>query len=226
MYKACLFDLDGTLLDTVESIAHVANQVLTHYGLDSVPVELFNYFAGDGADELIRRCFVKTGGDLSYLDEARQMYRDLFAKDPLYHVRAYEGMPETLLELRERGVHLAVCTNKPHPAAVGAIHGIYGDGLFDVIQGQMPSIPRKPAPDSALLIAHRLGVKPEECMYVGDTDTDMKTGNRACMLTIGVLWGFRERGELEEHHAHYIIERPEELLDIQRKRGKYHAELQ
>ncbi len=82
MYKACLFDLDGTLLDTVESIAHVANQVLTHYGLDSVPVELFNYFAGDGADELIRRCFVKTGGDLSYLDEAKTDVPGFICKRP------------------------------------------------------------------------------------------------------------------------------------------------
>lgn len=225
MYKACLFDLDGTLLDTVESIAYVANQVLAHYKLGPLPVEIFNYLAGDGADELIRRSFLKAGGNLTYLNEARQMYRDLFAQDPLYHVTAYDGMTETLQELKNRGVKLGVCTNKPHPAAVGAIHGIYGEGLFDLIQGQIESIPRKPAPDGALMIAHRLGVTPEECMYIGDTDTDMKTGNRACMTTIGVLWGFRDRKELEENHAHYIIERPEELLEIQKRRKKYYAEL-
>ena len=80
-------------------------------------------------------------------------------------------------------------------------------------------IPRKPAPDRALLIAHRLGVKPEECMYVGDTDTDMKTGNRACMLTIGVLWGFRNAGNWKNYHAHYIIERPEGITGYTEEKG-------
>lgn len=219
MYKACLFDLDGTILDTVESIAHIANQVLAHYQLPAQPVESFNYFAGDGADVLMERSIRAAGGDMSYLDEARAMYRRLFAEDPLYHVKAYDGMMETLKELKQRGVKLGVCTNKPHPAALGAVYGIYGKELFDMIQGQVPEIPRKPAPDSAWIIAETFGVTPEECMYVGDTDTDMQTGNAAGMFTVGVLWGFRDRDELEANKAHAIISHPSQLLELQ-KGGK------
>lgn len=215
MFKACLFDLDGTLLDTVESIAYVANRVLVHYGLPPQPIEDFNYYAGDGADELMRRSIQAAGGDFSYLEEARKMYRDLFAEDPLYRVQPYEGMVETLKILKGRGVKLAVCSNKPHPAALGAIHGMFGQDVFDVIQGQVPSIPCKPAPDIAVMIAGQLGVSVRECMYVGDTDTDMQTGNAADMYTIGVLWGFRDRAELEQNHACRIIGHPKELLDIQ-----------
>ena len=101
MYKACLFDLDGTLLDTVESIAHIANQVLAYYHLPPHPVEAYNYFAGDGADVLMERSIRAAGGDLACLDEARKMYRSMFAKDPLYHVTAYEGMTQTLQTKRK-----------------------------------------------------------------------------------------------------------------------------
>lgn len=214
MFKACLFDLDGTLLDTVESIAYVANKVLVHYGLSPQPIADFNYYAGDGADELMKRSIHAAGGDFSYLDEARKMYRDLFAKDPLYRVQPYEGIVETLQRLKSQGVKLAVCSNKPHLAALGAIHGMFEEDMFDVIQGQVSSILRKPAPDSAVMIAEKLGVLVQECIYVGDTDTDMQTGNAANMYTVGVLWGFRNRAELEQNHACQIIEHPKELLDI------------
>lgn len=214
MFKACLFDLDGTLLDTVESIAYVANKVLAFYGLPAQPINDYNYHAGDGADELMERCIRAAGGDGTYLAEARTMYRELFAQDPLYHVQPYEGMVQTLQVLKERGMKLAVCTNKPHPAAVGAINGMFGPDLFDIIQGQQSEVPRKPAPDSALMIAKKLGVDTKECMYIGDTDTDMKTGNAAGMYTIGVLWGFRDRAELEANQAHKIIEKPQDLLSI------------
>lgn len=214
MYKACVFDLDGTILDTVESIAYIANKVLEYYHLPTHPVEAYNYFAGDGADVLMERCIVASGGDLSYLEDACKLYRKLFAENPLYHVKAYDGMVDVLKELKRRGVKLGVCTNKPHAAALTAVYEIYGKGIFDMIQGQVPEIPIKPAPDSALMIADAFGAAPSECMYVGDTNTDMKTGNSAGMYTIGVLWGFRDRKELEEHHAHVIISHPAELLDL------------
>lgn len=226
MYKACLFDLDGTLADTLESIAHVANIVLSGFGLPAQPVEDYKYYAGDGADVLMERCMRAAGGNLEKLDEARAMYRSIFADDPLYKVTPFDGMMETLLELKKRGVKLAVCSNKPHPAAVGAIRGLFGDELFDIVQGQEPSIPRKPAPDGALLIAKRLQVDVKECMYVGDTNTDMQTGNAAGMLTIGVLWGFRDRKELVENHAHRIISHPSELLAIQEENEEKNMEVE
>lgn len=216
MYKACILDIDGTLLDSVESIAYVANLVLTHFGLPEQPVEDFNYYAGNGADELMKRCLRAAGdSELVHFEEGCRMYRDIFAKDPLYHVTPFEGMTETLKELKERGVKLAVLSNKPHPAAIKAIEGVYGKGCFDLIQGQEEGIPRKPSPVGAKMIADRFGLQSQECMYVGDTDTDMQTGKSAGMLTIGVTWGFRQRKELEENHADCIIDYPTELLNIQ-----------
>ena len=123
-------------------------------------------------------------------------------------------MRETLEELKRRGAKIAVFSNKPHKAAIKAVEAIYGEGFFQVIQGQEERLPKKPAPDGAWEVAARLGVKPEECVYIGDTNTDMQTGNAAGMMTVGVLWGFRDRKELEENHAHKIISRPEELLEI------------
>ncbi len=214
MYRACIFDLDGTIEDTVESIAYVANQVLEHFHMTPQPVEDFRYFAGDGADEMIRRSMTAAGGDLKYLEEGQAMFRSLFAVNPLYKVKAYPGMRETLEELKRRGAKIAVFSNKPHKAAIKAVEAIYGEGFFQVIQGQEERLPKKPAPDGAWEVAARLGVKPEECVYIGDTNTDMQTGNAAGMMTVGVLWGFRDRKELEENHAHKIISRPEELLEI------------
>lgn len=216
MYKACILDIDGTLLDSVESIAYVANKVLETYGLPAQPVEAFNYYAGDGADELMKRT-LRAAGDtgLTYFEAGRKLYRDIFAVDPLYKVTAFEGMTETLAELKKRGVRLAVLSNKPHPAAVKAIEAIYGEECFDIILGQQEGIPRKPSPEGAWSISKKFALKPEECMYVGDTNTDMQTGKAAGMMTIGVTWGFRDRQELEENHADVIIDHPSELLRIQ-----------
>ena len=215
MYKACILDIDGTLLDSVESIAYVANQVLTTYGLEPQPVESYNYFAGDGADELMKRALTAAGDpEMVHYEEGRALYREIFAKDPLYHVKAFDGLKEILAKLKEKGVRLAVLSNKPHPAAVKAIEGIYGKDCFDVILGQREGMERKPSPEGAWIIAEDFDVKPEECMYVGDTNTDMQTGKSAGMYTIGVTWGFRDREELEANHADTIIDHPAELFTI------------
>lgn len=218
MYKACILDIDGTLLDSVESIAYVANKVLETYGLPAQPVKAFNYYAGDGADELMKRTLRAAGDtDLVHFEAGRILYREIFAVDPLYKVTAFDGMTEALAELKNRGVRLAVLSNKPHPAAVKAIEAIYGEDCFDIILGQQEGIPRKPSPEGAWMIAKKFDLKPEECMYVGDTNTDMQTGKAAGMMTIGVTWGFRDRQELEENHADVIIDHPSELLKIQER---------
>lgn len=215
MYKVCILDIDGTLLDSVESIAYVGNLVLEAYGLTPQPVAAYNYFAGDGANETVRRSMIAAGDTaLSHFEEGCVLYRELFAKDPLYKVTAFSGMKETLAELRKQGVRLAVLSNKPHNAAVTAIETIYGKDCFDVIIGQQEGIPRKPSPEGAWMIAEQFGARPEDCMYVGDTNTDMQTGKAAGMLTIGVTWGFRDRKELEENHADQIIDHPSELLSF------------
>ena len=214
MIKACIFDLDGTLADTLESMAYITNIIMEKFGLKTLPVDNFRYYSGEGANMLIRRA-LKDAGDpeLTHYEEGQRLYREMFAADPMYKVVPYEGMPETLKELKKRGIRLAVCSNKPHPAAVKVIAQLYGDD-FDMVLGQSDAIRRKPAPDGPLMIAGKFGVRPEECMYVGDTSTDMKTGKAAGMFTVGALWGFRDREELNANGADLVAEHPTDLVKI------------
>lgn len=214
MIRACIFDLDGTLANTLESMASVANELMKEFGLREMPVENFKYYCGEGADMLIRRC-LKDAGDpkLAYYEKACRLYRQRFDEDPLYQVKIYEGIPEILTELKRRGAGLAVCSNKPHQAAVKVIQELFGN-TFDFVIGQSAAVRRKPAPDGPLKAAEFLGAKPEECLYIGDTGTDMETGNAAAMHTIGVLWGFRDQKELSENGAERLAEKPEEILEI------------
>ena len=136
MIKACIFDLDGTLANTLESMAYVANEILEKLELTPQPVENFKYYSGEGADMLIRRC-LKDAGDpeLMHYEECRSLYREKFDADPLYKVVPYDGIMETLKELKNRGMKLAVCSNKPHVAAVKVIAQMF-DGYFDLVIGQ------------------------------------------------------------------------------------------
>lgn len=214
MIKACIFDLDGTLADTLESMAYVANEIMKKFGLKEMPVDNFRYYCGEGAHMLMTRC-LKDAGDpqLLHLEEGEKIYRDMFVENPMYHVTHYEGMPETIKALKEKNIRLAVCSNKPHPAAVKVIRIMFGED-FDLVLGQSDAVRRKPAPDGPLKIAEEFEVSPEECMYIGDTATDMKTGKAAGMLTVGALWGFRTRKELTENGADVVAERPTDILKL------------
>ena len=219
MIKACIFDLDGTLANTLDSMAYVANEILRGMGLKEQPTENFKYYSGEGADMLVRRC-LKDAGDpeLTHFEECRALYRKKFDEDPLYKVVPYEGIRDTLQTLKNAGVKLAVCSNKPHIAAVKVIDKMF-PGYFDLVIGQSDAIRRKPAPDGPLKAAQEFGVTPSECMYVGDTSTDMKTGKAAGMYTVGALWGFRDRKELNENGADLVAEKPTDLVKICEEHG-------
>ncbi len=214
MYRACIFDLDGTLCDSVESIAHCANRVMREMDMREASLEDYKVFVGDGVDMLIRR-LLHFGGDIdaARFEETKRRYLEYFLTDCMYHIAAYPGVKETVEELKKRGFRLGVLSNKPHINTRNVIAGVFGEELFDWVQGQTEERPRKPDPAGALYLADKLGVRPEECLYVGDTGTDMKTGKGAGMYTIGVLWGFRGRKELEETGADRVIEYPSELLN-------------
>lgn len=214
-YKACIFDLDGTLADTVESMAYIANKMLGEYGLPAQPEEKFKYFSGEGSDMLVKRCLTAAGdGELVHLEEGKKRYRELFEQDPLYKVEPYEGIIQMLKELKKNQIKTAVCSNKPHEAAVKVIKSLFGEELFSMVLGQQPKIARKPDPQGPLKIAADFQVSPSECVYVGDTRTDMETGHRAGMFTVGVLWGFRGLEELKKYKADRIISDPLELLEL------------
>ena len=215
MIKAAIFDLDGTVGDTVESLAYSANLCLRQMGLKEQPAENFNYYAGDGAKVMLTRC-LKDAGDPEgkRLEEMLSLYWDVFKEGCKVNVKSYPGLPETLRRMKELGLKLAVCSNKAQANSVSVVEAIYGKELFDYIMGERPDHKRKPSPEGPLIIAEAFGIAPEECLYVGDTNTDMETGLAAHMKTVGVTWGFRTRKELLESGAQFLIDRPKELLEL------------
>lgn len=215
MKQAVIFDLDGTLADTVASMAYCANRALEDMGYPAHPAEAYKGFAGDGADELVRRC-LRSAGDLECagFEEMKAKYREYFAKDCMYQVKPYQGIPELLAALKERGIRTAVLSNKPHKQAVDVVESLFGKDCFDEIQGQTDKIARKPSPDGVYVLLDRMGLQKEQCLYAGDTNTDMQTGKAAGLYTAGVLWGFRDQKELEESGADIVVSAPKQLLWI------------
>ena len=212
MIKLCIFDLDGTLAATQESIARPVNMTLALYGLPPQPVEAFNWFAGDGIKNALKRALIASGDtDASHLEEGLPLCRAWMQEDPCYHAKPYDGIEHALKDLRERGIKTAVFSNKPHESAVDVVETIFGKGTFDHIQGQTDRIPIKPDPAGVFEILAKFGAGRDECLYFGDTNTDMKTGRNAGVTTVGVTWGFRPRTELEENHADIIIDSPAEI---------------
>lgn len=215
MYKACIFDLDGTLTDTLDSITYSVNATLGELGLGQITQEQCKAFVGYGARHLIEQSLKATGDEkLQMIEKAMQVYGRIFKEYCTYRVAPYGGIIEMLSELKEMGVQLTVLSNKPHSQTVDVVKTFFGDSTFAYVQGQREGIPRKPDPTAALMIADTLKVTREECLYIGDSDTDMQTGKAAGMTTIGVTWGFRTKDVLKEHGATYIIDKPQEIISI------------
>ena len=213
MYKACIFDLDGTLTDTLDSLTYSVNKTLEEMGLSSITRDECRRFVGDGARKLMERA-LKTSGDkeLARIEEGMEVYGRVFKENCTYHVRPYDGVVYMLQKLKTRGIRLAVLSNKPHQQAVDVVETFFGKEMFDRIQGQCDALPKKPDPAGVFYILEALGVKPEEGIYMGDSDVDMQTGKAAGMLTIGASWGFRSKELLEQTGADATIDHAEELL--------------
>lgn len=213
--KLCIFDLDGTVLDTVSSIAHYGNLALEKYGIEPIDVEKYRYFAGDGAKILIRRMLNHRG---CYNDELHaavfRTYNELYNADVTCKTVIFDGLKEILDRLKNEGYRFAIVSNKPDFAAKTVANALYGEGYFDRVIGQKEGSVLKPNPHEVLEVMKDLGAIAKDCVYVGDTDTDMQTGKNAKIYTIGVLWGFRGREELAKSGADAIVATPEELYKV------------
>ena len=215
MIKLCIFDLDGTVLDTVESIAYFANEALKKNGIVPIEVGEYKYLAGRGIANLVRGMLNFRG---CYSDELYEKvfcdYDTAYNASPTYKSKIFDGLKEILDKIKAGGVRMAIVSNKPDFAAREVVRSLYGEGYFDFVTGQVPGGVLKPDPSVVLSVMEKFGATREECIYVGDTSTDMKTGKNAEMLTVGVLWGFRGREELLSNGADIIVEKPSELSDI------------
>ena len=209
MKKGVIFDLDGTLLQTLPDIGGSMNRVLRRFGLPEHPLEAYKTMVGNGAWNLTKRA---VGERQDLADQVYPAYREEYSAHTCDQTYIYPGISEMIRELGRRGILLTVFSNKDDPDVAMVIHHYFPDKPFALLRGRMEGVPIKPAPDGALLIADKLGLSPDEILYVGDTGTDMECGRNAGMETVGVLWGFRTRAELEETKACHIIGKPSELL--------------
>ncbi len=214
MRKLAIFDLDGTLVDSIGSIANACNEALKENNLQERTIEEYKYFAGDGALELVKRA-VYASGDTNYekLDRVYQIYKNIFVKDCTKGVVPFKDIDKVLKELKEKGVKLAVLSNKPHERTLDVVDKIFGNNIFDMVLGYKNEETKKPNPYGALLIASKLNIDVKDCAYIGDTDTDIKTGKNANMYTIGVTWGFRDEKELTDNKADAIVNNVLDLLN-------------
>ena len=215
--KAVLFDLDGTVNDTVTDLAVSVNYALTKNGLPTHPVDSYKLFAGNGMRIMVQRAMPEGQKEGELYEQVVSDYAEYYALHSMDNTKPYDDVPELIDQIRAMGYKTAVVTNKPDVQAKPLIAEML-PGKFDVVIGQMDGIPSKPDPAMPLMAMEQLGVKPEECVFIGDSGVDILTGLNSGAYPVGVLWGFRGREELLENGAKELISKPLELIDILKRR--------
>ncbi len=213
-YRAVIFDLDGTLLDTLEDIGDAANRVLADRGFPTHPIPRYREFVGEGVVRLIKRALPESNQDSVTMQMCLEAYQKEYARNWNVKTRPYAGVPDLLDALVARGLKLAVLSNKPDIFTQQCVRELLPGWSFAVVIGASDAFPRKPNPASALEAARRLAVPPEGCLYVGDSGVDMQTARAARMFAVGVLWGFRDRQELQREGAQVLVREPHEVIDL------------
>ncbi len=213
-YTAVIFDLDGTLVDSLADIAAAANCVLAAEGFPVHDVQAYRTFVGDGVTMLMTRALPKSRRDEPTIRRCADQFGPAYHQSWDEQTRPYPGIPELLGELGRQQVKLGVLSNKPHEFAVQMIDRYFGRGTFAAVLGQRDEVPRKPDPAAAHEIARQLDVPPDKFVFLGDSAVDMQTARAAGMYAVGALWGFRSRAELLDSGAQAVIKRPAELIDV------------
>ena len=212
--RLIVFDLDGTLLNSLEDLADSANWVLEQHGFPTHPVDAYRYFVGDGVRKLIERILPQEERTEARIEQCQQEFVAYYKVHMEDKTSVYEGITELLVELKNRGLKIAVATNKVHIAVKPLMEKYFPEIRFDSMIGQREGVPVKPAPQIMFDILRETGCEPSEALHVGDTATDMQLAHNAGVTPVGVLWGYRPLEELQEAGAKFIIEKPEELLRL------------
>ena len=212
--KAVIFDLDGTLLNTIEDLADSGNMALKAIGLPPFPTSDYYRFVGKGLDMAITRMLKKAGVSEDKHRTLKEAFQHQYDKRKRNKTKPYAGIDRTLHELTENNITLGVLSNKNHSDTVDVIDHFFHDTPFALVYGKKEEYPIKPDPTSLRAMLENLNLKKDSVVYVGDTATDMLTAKRAGVFAVGVLWGFRDKEELTEAGADVVIEQPEDLLGI------------
>ncbi|MCP5005469.1 MAG: HAD family hydrolase [Planctomycetes bacterium] len=213
-YNAVIFDLDGTLLNTLEDLTNSMNRVLVQNGFPTHESDDYRYFVGDGALDLVNRALPIGKRIDRIITQCLEAFRTDYKQNWNISSAPYEGIPEMLDALKERKVKMAILSNKPHEHTKRCVEALLSKWDFDIVLGQRSGVPRKPDPIGAFEVAEHINVSPSEFLYLGDTDVDMKTSVAAGMFPVGALWGFRTSEELKMSGAKALISHPLEILPL------------
>ena len=213
-FAAAIFDLDGTLLDTLADLADSTNAALTTAGHPPHPTDAYRYFVGNGIANLVRCALPATARDDASVARTKAELEAEYSQRWRAKTQPYAGVPELLDALSVRGIPMAILSNKPQAFTRLAVDALLPRWSFYPVCGAQPDVPRKPDPAAALHIASTLGLSPEDCLYLGDTDTDMQTATRAGMYALGATWGFRSADELSQSGARALLAEPLDLLNF------------
>lgn len=213
-FKAVIFDLDGTLLDTIEDIGDSMNNVLEKNGLPVHDAESYKYFVGNGMRELVRLALPEDKRSESFIDDRLREMQAQYASGWAAKTRPYPGIGQMLDIMVEKDVKLSILSNKPDGFSKQVVDKLLPGWNFHPVFGERQGIPKKPDPSGALEIAEILGLEPGECLYAGDSGVDMKTAKAAGMYAVGVLWGFRKADELLQNGADILVAEPVDIVEL------------
>lgn len=213
--KTIIFDLDGTLIDSLEDIAVCMNKVLEELNLPIHKIKDYRYFVGGGISILVENALNGHSQDIKH--EVTKRFKVVYDQKLHTNTKAYDGIYELLDELKKLDCNLAILSNKPHEFTVAYADLLFKDYDFKEVHGQKENIPKKPDPIAAINIANSFNESCENIYFVGDTMVDMQTAKNANMKGIGVLWGFRDEKELVENGASYVVKHPLDILEIIKK---------
>jgi phosphoglycolate phosphatase len=220
MFKAVLFDLDGTLLETLTDLAEAMNTSLVHFGFKPHSVDAFRYFVGESVEVEARRALPEAARNIETVKKVAEYSQQIYADCWHKNTRPYPGIPELLTDLQKRGLKLGVLSNKIDKFTKTMVKKLLPQWRFEIVQGALSDVPLKPHPDLALRITNHLKIAPEQFLYVGDSNIDMLTAIAARMFPVGCLWGYRTADELLKAGAKVLINHPSEILEILNNQNK------
>lgn len=206
--------MDGTLVNTIDTIAYFGNTTLENFGIEPIPTENYKTLVGNGSRVLIERMLKFRNAEPDNIDEIHHWYMNKYDNDFMYLTRAYDGIIPMLKALKDAGVKTAILSNKDDVTAKKVSDELFDAGLIDLCLGARTGKALKPDPESVFEIIEDFGVDRSECIYIGDTATDIETAKNAELYSIGVLWGFRDEEELSNAKADKIISDPMEIAEF------------
>lgn len=213
-FELIIFDLDGTLTDTLADITDITNKVLSVLGYPLHSQTEYKYFVGNGLKNLVIKSLPESARTEDIIEKGYEKVLIEYTNTPVNKTKLYDGISELLYLLESKKIKKAILSNKADPITKKICEKLLSEWCFEIIIGANGKFPRKPDPTSALYIANTLGINPENILYVGDSGVDMETALRAGFTSVGVTWGFRKKEELIENGAKHIISHPVELIEI------------